>query len=317
MAIKHKAISIFGLILSTIFAGLIFSAPTHAEGHKQYLQISPAKKEIELSAGQTYKGSVRVQNIGEEKLTYSMSAAPFTPIDENYSFDFDHVTDATRLSEYVTFNKTEGSLEPHTDETIDFTVNVPKDLPGGGQYMAILATNTQDSNDQKNAANIKTIGRVASLFYAKVDGDINECGKINSSSLSTFYFAPPVKAETTVENCGNIHLSAKYTLKVYPLFSDEEIFTNEERDEETALVIPGTTRYHATSWGEDRGAPAFGIFTGEYTVEFAGNTETTGRKLILIIPLWLIIVFIALIGAIIFWLVSRAQKRKQSKKETI
>ena len=80
--------------------------------------------------------------------------------------------------------------------------------------------------------------------------------------------------------------------------------------EKDDLVLPDTKRYHAMTWEK---TPSFGIFNVEQTIEYGGKTDTN-KKLVIIFPLWLIIVFIALIGAISFWLVSRAQKRKQDRR---
>lgn len=313
MTIRCPSKIFFSLILSVILAGVSFLPASAAPA--QYLQIGPTKTQLELNPGDIHTGSVKIQNVGEEPLQFSMSVAPFTPVDENYTFDFEHSTDATQLSGWVSLGQTSGTLAPREVKEISYTITVPADAPAGGQYAAILASNLP--GDSSTGASIQAIGRVASLLYAKVAGETHECGQITAHDLSSLFFTPPVQATAVVNNCGNVHIGVKQQLRILNPFSGGEIFSTDTSNAETSLVIPGSSRLYTAAWRPEDGAPGFGLFTAEHTIEVPGLAPDTVRKVVLIIPLWLVIALIALIGLCVYRIASSIYRRQQLKKERL
>lgn len=312
---NHKLLLLAGLLFSTLATILSFT-PSYA--YDNYIQISPTTEDIELEPGQTYTGKVRVQNVGDNTFEYKMSAQPFIYSDDNYTISMGTKKENSAyfdISEWVTFSQDTGTLEPHTKDTIEYTIKVPNDAPGGGQYMGIIASLEESRDDGNNGANIKTVSQVADLIFGKVSGETNECAKIHNINVNSFMFEPPMNATSLVEDCGNVHMYATYIMKVFPLFSDTAIYDNSE-DPETHVVIPETRRFNTTSWTKEQGAPMMGIFNVEYTVKI-GKESKTIKQLVFIFPLWLIIIIILFIGAIIFWLVSRSRQRKESKRSSV
>ena len=229
-------------------------------------------------------------------------------INEDYSPSYEGLTNYTQIAEWITFDtKTAtGKLQPGTSVDVAYTVNVPKDAPAGGQYAALMAQ-TEDGNDAN--ATVAVVHRVGMILYAAVPGDTHETGEIIKNTVNTFYFNPPLTVSSLVKNTGNVEQTANYTVKIYPLFSNEAVFSTEEnRAGENQLdIIPDTSRFNSITW---EGAPRIGIFSVEQTIEFAGQVSTN-KKLVLICPLWLLFVIFAMLFFIIFWLVSRARDRKR------
>lgn len=310
MILKHKILLAMGIIASTFVAAGFASTPTYALD--QYLQISPTSEHVTLEPGTTHDGQLKVRNIGNDEFDYRMGMTPFSVIGEDYRSDFETESNYTKIASWISFDKETGTLAPNEENVINYHIEVPNDAPGGGQYAAIVATIGNNAADEEDGANIKTVSRAALVLYGRVNGETNDCGEILSNNIPMFLFDPPITVSSTVHNCGNVDNEAKFSLKIWPLFSNEEVYTseNDEKMDKDDLVLPDTKRYHAMTWEK---TPSFGIFNVEQTIEYAGKTDTN-KKLVIIFPLWLIIVFIALIGAIIFWLVSRAQKRKQDRR---
>ncbi len=310
----------FKLVLAAVLAAVTFGAYTiicndiaHAEGTTQnaiHLQVSPTKQKLSLTPGSSYVGTFKVHNAGAAPFHYSVSATPYSVTNENYSPDYSGLTNYTQIAEWVTFDKSTetGLLQPGEIAEVAYTVNVPKDAPAGGQYAALMAQ-TEDGNEEN--ATVAVIHRVGMILYAAVPGETHETGEIIKNNVNTFYFNPPLTVSSLVKNTGNVEQTAKYTVKIYPLFSNEAVFSNEEKpDKEKSLdVIPETSRFNSITW---EGAPQIGIFSVEQTIEFAGQTSTN-KKLVLICPLWLLFVIFALLFFIIFWLFSRIRNRKREK----
>ena len=114
-----------------------------------------------------------------------------------------------------------------------------------------------------------------------------------------------------VKNNGNVHAEAKYTLQVWPLFSDEEICTNEEAPE-NSLVLPNTQKYYS----QECNLPMVGIFRAKQVVKIIGE-ESIVEKTIIVCPLWLLFVVIFGIVLLIAWIIAKTKKRKDSGRDSV
>ncbi|MBR3233676.1 hypothetical protein IKG12_02335 [Candidatus Saccharibacteria bacterium] len=282
-----------------------------ADRHPILLQISPTKQKISITPGSSYVGSFIVHNAGTQRFSYSVSATPYSVTNQEYNPDYSTVARYSQMSDWVTFDESTrtGTLEPGTMRDVAFTVNVPADVPAGTQYAALMAQ-TEDGNADN--ATIAVIHRVGMILAATVPGDTRETGEIIKNNVSTFYFNPPVTMSSLVKNTGNVEQTAKYTYKIYPLFSNEALYNNEE-DPQKLDIYPETERFNSMTW---EGAPTLGIFWMEQTVELGDQVPISKvGKLVLICPLWLIFIIFALLFAAIFWLVARARSRKNVRAE--
>lgn len=303
-------------ILAAFVAALSLGALTYAihtenvaaEQAPIHLQVSPVKQKISLTPGSSYTGTFKVQNVGTQPFDYSVSATPYSVTNEQYNPDYSSVTTYSQMADWITFDKkTEsGTLQPGTTVDVVYRVNVPKDAPAGGQYAALMA-----QTESGNAANatVAVVHRVGMILYAAVPGETKSGGEIVKNTVNSFYFNPPLTVTSLVKNTGNIEQTAKYHVKIYPLFSNEAIFNTDDAEEGAydRDVVPETSRFNSITWEQ---APAIGLFSVEQTIEFAGETSTV-HKLVLICPLWLLFIIFALIFFIIFWLISRHRDRKR------
>lgn len=271
------------------------------------VQVSPPTQKLTLQPGEVYEGSFKVSNIGEETFTYTLDSVPYSVSGENYDPDYRTETSYNQLYKWVKFDKSTGSVDPNNINEVHFTITVPEDVPNGGQYAALTT-----SVNNGETGNLQTVTRVAMIIYARIPGQTREEGQILENKVPSIVFGgSQITATSLLNNTGNVHNESTSTLKVYPFGSDEEIYTNEENPA-THIIMPETTRYVTETW-ED--TPALGLYTVEHTVEYLGETSTT-RKLVLVCPLWLLVIFIALIFAIIFTIVSRARARKTAAAES-
>lgn len=311
MAIKHKNIllaAIFAFLAAGV-ANLSSATATYADQNPIHLQVSPVKQKLSLDPGSSYVSSFKVQNVGTEAFNYSTEAVPYSTTDVNYSPNYSSISTYSQISQWITFDEKlkTGHLEPGQTVDVPFTIDVPKDVPSGGQYAAIMAQ-TEDGN--ADDANIRVVNRVGMILYANIPGNTRAEGSVIENKVPGFLFNPPITVTALVENTGNIETTAEYIFKIWPLFSNETVYNNEENPG-TLDIMPETRRFSTISWD---GAPKLGIFTVEQTIRYLGQ-ENTVKKLVIICPVWLLFIIIALIFFMIFWLVSRARGRKRVEKE--
>lgn len=278
----------------------------YAEDVPDYrLRISPAKERIEeLKPGEAYEGSFTVKNTGGKSFNFEAVSAPYSVKDDRYSADFSTESVYTELMDWITLDIDSGVLEPDEEKKITYTINVPDDTHGGFQSAAIITQIVESGDIGANA--IQATNQVAYLIYANIDGDLVETGGVLENRVPSFLFNPPIKAISVVENTGNVYARATYKLQVFPLFSDEEVYTNEETPEDS-VVFPETKRYNEITWD---GAPQLGLFKVRQTVKIFDDESVT-EKLVFLCPIWFLFIVILLVFLIIFWIVSRALKRKR------
>ena len=302
---------ICGGFLLALMIALFGVMPVSADGEKPdyRLQISPVRLDLDLEPGTTSTGTFEVQNTGLKAYDFVLGVDPYSVTDENYSIDSETRTAYTDIVDWITFSQNEGHVEPNQNQEITVTVTVPDDVPAGGQYAMIYAEMVRD--DELESTGVAVNHRVALLVFSEVEGNTRREGQVLETKIPTILFNPPITATSLVENTGNVHATAYYTLQVFPLFGDEEVYTNEENPA-TLTILPETQRFNSISWD---GAPQLGIFRVRETVTILDDTQTI-EKIVFLCPIWFLFLILLIIFFVIFWLVSRARSRKSTNKHT-
>lgn len=293
------------LLMVAVF--VVGALPVSADERPDYrLQVSPSKLDIDLAPGKVEEKTFQVQNTGKKTFNFRVEASPYTVTDEVYDPNYDKESKYTDLVKWVTFSQTEGEVEPGGSVKVTATINVPKDVPAGGQYAAIMISmeKPEGSVDDEGAA-IGMTQRIGLVMYSTVEGKTRKEGKVIENKVPSFKFQPPVTASSVVENTGNVHATATYTLQVFPLFGGEEVYSNEDKPD-MRTILPETKRYNEIQW---EGAPALGIFKVKQTVNFLGQDSVT-EKIVFLCPIWFLFIILLLIFVIIFWIINRVRGRR-------
>lgn len=313
---------LFGVIgLAVIACGFL-----GASGAVSAISMTPMKQAITLMPGDTYTGRVTIyqQGQGDEKVHYRASIVPLSVNDENNAYYgiFDQETSYTDIVNWTTLTngmetvKYGDSIDDYMvlGEEIDliYTITVPEDARGGGHYFAVMATLVPSDSGDGNVT-VKEYVSIASVVYAEVAGDINIKGSIKDNNIPGFLLSPPIKTSFVARNEGNTHAEITYYTQVFPLFSNEEVYTTEENPS-TDYVLPETTRYIEQEWSD---APSIGIFRVRQVVYYdsTDNEPSITEKIVIICPIWLIFIILFVIFALIFYFVAKAKARKKAAKK--
>lgn len=304
---KHYFVKLFSILAAAFSLAFITSSPVMAADTPDYrLQVSPSYAEIDdMLPGKTYTGVFKIQNTGSKDFEYAISLTPYGVSDESYTLDSSTETAYTQIKDWMTVSQDSGKLVADSSEEITYTIRVPQDAPAGGQYALINIRIIQDSDANSGAA-ITATKQIGFRLLGDVAGNTRRTGKVTELSIPSILFNPPLSATSVVENTGNTHITASYVLQVFPLFSNEEAYTNEESPYEVT-VLPETSRYNSISWD---GAPHLGIFRVKQTVTIADDTKTI-EKIVFLCPIWLIFILLLIVFCIVFWICSRVKGRKE------
>lgn len=306
-------------IILTIILPLIISINVNAADRWSF-SLSPMKEKILLNPGDQYSSAITVYTSTgyDADIKYKIEVAEFY-VDEEYHNIFKECGDYCEMANWIKIESpTEGILKPGEKAIVQYTINVPEDAHGGGQYASIMVqgdvwvddadNGEEDSNTEEIAPTVKEEKKIAYTIYAEIAGDVIRQGDVIDVDVPSFLLAGDIKGTASIKNTGNVHGDATYTLQVFPLFSNEEIYTNEE-EPAAATILPDRTRYEEIAW---KGTPAIGIFNVLYTVEFEGVTAQVS-KLVIKCPIWLLFVIIFAVVATILWFM--AKRKERNKKE--
>lgn len=301
-------------VFAVLFAGVFVGTPAvMAEGDNTVgFSMSPMDQKIVLEPGDSYTSSLRIHNPGDHStdVTYEVSVEPFY-VNDGYSTIFENVNGRGEMANWITIDSpTTGTLKPNETAEISFTINVPENAPAGGQYATVLASSRTkgQSGDGINPM-IDEVRRIGHLIFAEVAGNTVRQGEIVDANVPSFLLSGNIAGTSSIKNTGNVHGTATYKLQVFPLFSNEEVYTNVENPE-THTILPDRTYYNETAWDK---TPDIGIFNVKYTVEFEGVT-TEVSKMVIKCPIWLLFIIFFVIAVIIIWIVMRVRARNNASR---
>ncbi len=317
MEILKKRIKLALVVVTLIVVGILGQKTESAVAGSYGLTLAPMNQNVIINPGDSREASFVMANLSSAStdVLYELSIEPFYISDEG-DINYEAEGDSGEMRNWIKFNvPTTGSLAPNEKMTVSFTIDVPETASAEGQYVAIIVTTNDgssgleengDNSENVPVVSIKETKRVAHLVYAEITGKTKKGGEILDVSLPSFLFSGNITGSSTIKNTGNVHGTANYTLQVFPLFSDEELFSNME-DPDLKTILPNRSVYRELVWEK---TPKIGIFRVIYTVEFENSTAEIS-KIVVVCPLWLLFLVVFAIVMFIIWLVMKAKSRKK------
>ncbi len=282
------------------------------------LSIYPATQTISLNPGEEYSGKVEVANSGQKPFTLKVSAAPYSVDSETYTANLESRGDYTLLCDWISFEHDTFYVEPDQSAQVEFTVKVPEDVVGGGQYAAIVAR-TDESVDTN--ATVQVVPEIVGLLYGRINGaEMDPGGELIEHHIPHWIFDGPLTVSETVENVGNVDFQVYHAMKVKDFFTGKEVVRAESENENgqvigsvTQVVFPDTVRENTLKW---EAAPKLGIYRVEQTILFL-EREFKNEQIVIICPLWLLVSVIVLLVLLILWIVLIIRRRRHRQPQVL
>lgn len=192
---KRIAIFLTGLILSFSISGFAF-------------RIDKPKFVIQLSKGESFRGTIMVDNPSKESIPVKVYLEDFSyvsPYDGRKNF-YPPGSTPLSISSWITFSPHEFVLGPYSHKRVSFTIIPDKDFTtvrcGVLFFEVPLGVGTN-----KAGAGINIIGRVGSLIFVEPE---NREKKADFEDIAGEYY----KLKGTFTNLGNTFLHAKGTFYI-------------------------------------------------------------------------------------------------------
>lgn len=314
---KFKA---FLLIVIAALGGQIFGATaatrTTIPGARtdSGFGITPARAELVLEAGQTVHKSILIHNQSGEDRLIRLNAADFTAGPQGDAVLEQGAGDGLYSGkDWFSFELDNFELKQGEQIELDVIIEVPADAGAGGYFSTVLVSGVPINVE--DASNVKLLGRVGSLFYMRVSGDVNESGHIEEFTTDRkVYQQGPIVFNSNFRNDGNVHLSPAGTLTVKNIFGTD-IKTIEWPQ---LYVLPNISRPRTVSWDRD---VLFGWYKAELDVKYGLNDKQSDKATIsfIVFPLGTagivltIIIILVILVLIIKRLIPSKKKKKQSE----
>ena len=340
-------------VLALLLAAAFTLAPIPAfalEPGDRVISINPSEQIIDLTPGERYEGAITVQNAGRLAFKVTLSAAPYHVNDSSYDPDFSTDNSYTALKNWLSFPESDFILEPGRSAPAQFIIDTPTDIPGGGQYAAIMveATDVFDASGNLIETPTSTVNvhpRLAAVLYAHIEGgELRESASLTHHTLPGLVIGDAVTFSATIENDGNVDFFAAQTLSIRNFFTGAEIlrpasttqtphdsaqadnaaqdtFTTAETPDtpqpftDYFILLPGTSRTNIIKWDlASTGTFPIGLYRLTQTITFLDHEETFER-LLFICPVWLALLIVFLVALAVVWLLLSLTKRLKTKRQ--
>ena len=157
------------------------------------------------------------------------------------------------LKDYIKPEITEFTLAHGQRMILPVEVSIPPDATPGGLYGAILVSShppltPAEIEKEKAKGQIQLISRLASLFFIRVKGDVNENGFLKEfKTTKKYYEEGPIPFEILFENNGNVHLLPYGIIEIYNTLNKKV----DEIELNPWFSLPDSLRSRTVNW--DRG----------------------------------------------------------------
>ena len=208
--------------------------------------IGPGKTELTVNPGDKKLKYLTVTNRYGKDMKFKVEIEDFTGsknLNENIVL-LGAEKGPYSLKDFLRPEVSEFTLKHGDRITLPVQINIPNDAQPGGLYGSVIIATVpdfgngqEDSNSAQGSLNI--ISRLASLYFVRVNGAVNENGTLREFSTDkSVYGSSPINFKTLFENDGSIYVNPYGKITVNNMMGT----TINEINIAPYFVMPGSVR---------------------------------------------------------------------------
>ena len=223
---------------------------------KNDIVLSPSKTELFLNPGEHAVKNLKITNRTGKLINVFIEIEDFTGDSYGSSKLLGKEKGIFSLRDYLYPEQNNFILAHGEKAVLPINVNIPQNAEPGGLYGAVIVRAEPvviDKADAIEQITVKT--RLASLFFARVKGDVNEIGNLKSfQSDRKFYNKNNINFSIVYNNTGNVHLNPYGKIEIKNILGKKI----DEIQIAPYFVMPGFFRAKNIIWDKNL---AFGRYT--------------------------------------------------------
>lgn len=208
--------------------------------------IGPGKNELQLNPGERATKILTVTNRYGKEMEFKIGVEDFSGSNNPTEplVLLGQEKGPYSLKDFLHPEVLEFKLQHGDRISIPVVIDIPKDAQPGGLYGSVIVStkpvvSSGIPEELSAKGNVTIISRLASLYFIRVNGLVNESGRVSSFSTDKKYYTQPnLLFKSLFENSGSIYLNP------YGLISIENIIGArvDELKIDPYFVMPGSVR---------------------------------------------------------------------------
>ncbi len=299
---SNNSIKFLILTCLSVFA---FPYALYAQGASQILSVTPPLFQLSVEPGSVWQSSVKVVNGNPYELTVYAEIVNFAPMGEEGQGKFIPILHNGEvqgtLAEWIEMPVGPYVVPPEQTMDLPFFVDVPKDASPGGHFAAILI-GTQPPKTSTSSLDVLTSQAITSLFFVRIEGDIDERADIREFSVvDSFTEEPSAEFSLRFENKGNVHVQPRGNIIITNMWGTERGIIPINHQTHFGNVLPQSIRDFRFTWKGEKSLTDIGRYTAIATIGYGedGVKSATATAYFWVIPVKAALITITILATFI------------------
>jgi hypothetical protein len=255
-----------------------------------------------------------VTNNTGEPLEFALSTTDFGSLDESGGVLFIGKQEKSLnyrygLTSWMTLGQDRIVVDPNETEKVPITIENKESLSPGGHYGAILATPTNTGSDPKKVAINQVLTTL--LFVKKQGGEVYRLG-LQDIKVQSHLFTAPSGISLRFQNSGNVHVIPRGLITVTD--PGGRVIKQGVINDGSAIILPQTFRQLSAPLNTTADAWMPGRYHLKVAYRYDGQASLQYKEMsFYYFNGWYLIVFILILAALIFIIVSSRARQAVSR----
>jgi hypothetical protein len=265
--------------------------------------ISPLTFELTANPGETKTNTVRVTNLADQPVPYSMLVQSFVGNEFGQATVIPDSQDPTyALSQWVTVSPQTFTLAPKSSQNVTFTINIPANAEPGGRYGTILAS-ANSSVKTLNGSGEAVSPRVGALVLLTVQGPINYTARVATfQPTQKLYQHAPATLTLRIYNGSTVHITPVGFITLTNIFGQKVATIPVD----PKIILPQNYRLIETNTSANL---AIGYYTTNLALVYGDkNAQLLSTSSFIIFP-WKIGIPVIVVVLLLLWFIVAYRRR--------